>query len=103
MYAIVKINGTQVRATPDAVLEVPRLTGEPGQSLEFDQVLLVADGSKVSVGQPFVADAKVSAEIIEHFRGKKIRVAKFKRTKDYRRTRGSRPDLTRIRVAEIVA
>jgi large subunit ribosomal protein L21 len=103
MYAIVNINGTQVRATPDAVLEVPRLVGEPGQALEFGEVLLLADGDKVSVGRPYLPNAKVSAEIVEHFRGPKIRIFTYKATKDSKKSKGYRSDLTRIRVASIKA
>ena len=103
MYVIVNINGTQVRAEKDQVLEVPRLDGEPGQTLSFDRVMLVADGDKVQVGAPYVAEAKVSAEIVEHFRGEKIRIVKYKRTKDYHRRRGYRSDLTRIKVSAISA
>ena len=53
MYAIVNINGIQTRVAPDAVLEVPRFTAEPGQTVTFDQVLMVSDGDKLSIGQPF--------------------------------------------------
>ncbi len=103
MYAIVKINGVQVRAEPDQVVEVPRLAGEPGQTLTFDQVLLVADGAQVSVGRPYVAKATVSAEIVGHLRGPKIRIVKYKRAKDYHRKRGYRSELTRLKVSGIQA
>ena len=103
MYAIVNINGTQVRAEPDQVLEVPRLEGEPGQTLTFERVMLLADGDKVQVGAPYVAKATVSAQIVEHFRGKKVHIVKYKRAKDYHRRRGYRSDLTRIKVSGISA
>jgi large subunit ribosomal protein L21 len=103
MYAIVNINGTQVRAEPDQVLEVPRLTGEPGQTLTFDNVMLVGEGDKVQVGRPYVAKATVSAEIVEHFRGEKVHIVKYKKTKDYHRRRGYRSELTRIKVSAISA
>ncbi len=101
MYAIVNINGIQTRVEPDDVLAVARLTGEPGQSLTFDQVLLLADGDSIAVGQPYVAGASLTAEVVEHFRGPKVRMFKYKRRNDYRKRRGHRDDLTRIRVTGI--
>ncbi len=101
MYAIVNIAGIQTKVMPDEVLEIAHLSGEPGAKLKFDQVLLVGDGDKIAVGRPTVKGASVSAEIIEHLRGEKIRIFKFKRRRDYRRRRGYRSELTRIRVTAI--
>jgi large subunit ribosomal protein L21 len=101
MYAIVNINGIQTKVTTDAVLEVPRLTGEPGQTLTFGQVLLVAEGDRIRLGRPYVEGASLKAEVLDHFRGPKLRVFKFKRRRDYRRRHGHRDDLTRIRVTAI--
>ena len=103
MYAIVNIHGIQTRVAPDEVLNVALMSGEPGTSIKFDQVLLLGDGEKISVGQPTVKGASVSAEIIEHFRGEKLRIFKFKRRREYRRRRGYRSELTRIRVTAISA
>jgi large subunit ribosomal protein L21 len=101
MYAIVNINGIQTRVTPDEVLEVPRLAGDPGLSLTFDQVLMVSDGDRIAVGQPYVKGASLTAEVVEHFRGPKLRIFKFKRRRDYRRRRGHRDERTRLRVTAI--
>ena len=101
MYAIVKINGLQTKVTPEAVLVVPQLKGAPGEKLTFDQVLMACDGDTVSVGQPFLKGASLTAEVVEHFRGPKLRIFKFKRRHDYRRRRGHRDSLTRIRVTAI--
>jgi len=101
MYAIVNINGVQTRVAPDQILDVPRLAGEPGNTLTFDQVLMVADGDRISLGQPFVAGASLTAEVVEHFRGPKLEVFKFKRRRDYRRRRGHRDERTRLRVTAI--
>lgn len=101
MYAIVNINGVQTKVEPDAVLDVARLTGDPGQKLTFDQVLLVSDGDKIAVGQPYVKGAALTAEVLEHRRGDKVRVFKFKRRREYRKRRGHRDELTRIRVTGI--
>ena len=101
MYAIVKINGVQTRVAKDEVLEVPRLAGEPGERLSFEEILMVAAGDNILVGQPFVKDATVTAEVVEHLRGPKLRIFKFKRRNDYRKRRGHRDELTRIRVIGI--
>lgn len=101
MYAIVNINGVQTRVEPETEIQVARLAGEPGTRLTFDQVLLVADGDAISVGQPYVQGASLTAEVVEHFRGPKIRIFKYKRRNDYRKRRGYRDDLTRLRVTGI--
>lgn len=103
MYAIVDINGIQTKVTPDEVLEVPQMAGEPGAKLTFDKVLLVGDGEKISLGQPTVKGASVAVEIVEHLRGPKLRIFKFKRRREYRRRKGHRDALTRIRVTAISA
>jgi large subunit ribosomal protein L21 len=103
MYAIVNINGIQTRVTPDEVLSVARLTGEPGAKLTFDQVLLVSDGDKIAVGKPYIKGASLTAEVLEHLRGPKLKIFKFKRRREYRRRRGHRDELTRIRVSAISA
>jgi large subunit ribosomal protein L21 len=103
MYAIVNINGIQTRVTPDEVVEVARLVGEPGDTLKFDKVLMVCDGDKISVGQPFLKGASLTAEVVEHFRGPKLKVFKFKRRREYRRRKGHRDERTRIRVSAIQA
>lgn len=103
MYAIVNINGVQQKVSPDAVLDVPRMSGEPGAKVTFDQVLLVGNGDKIAVGQPTVKGASVAVEILEHLRGPKVRIFKFKRRHDYRRRKGYRDELTRLRVTAITA
>jgi large subunit ribosomal protein L21 len=103
MYAIVSINGIQTRVAPDEVLAVPRLQGEPGDTLTFDQVLLVSDGDRITVGQPYLKGASLTAEVVEHLRGPKLKIFKFKRRREYRRRKGHRDELTRIRVSAIKA
>jgi large subunit ribosomal protein L21 len=103
MYAIVSINGVQQKVEPDTVISVPLLEGEPGQTVKFDTVLMVADGERISVGQPYVKGASLTVEVMEHFRGPKLRIFKFKRRREYRRRRGHRDELTRLRVTSIQA
>lgn len=101
MYAIVDINGNQTRVSPDAVLEIPRMAGEPGAKLTIEKVLMLCDGDKISIGKPYVKGAKFTAEVVEHLRGPKLDIFKFKRRREYRRRRGHRDSLTRIRVTGI--
>ena len=101
MYAIVDINGIQTKVTPDEVLSVPLAAGKPGETLTFDRVLLLCDGDKISVGQPYLKGARATVEVIEHLRGPKLKIFKYKRRNDYRRRRGYRDELTRIRVTGI--
>ena len=103
MYAIVTIAGKQWHAEPDQVLEVPLLEAEAGQQLTFSEVHLIADAGKVTLGRPFVGSAKVTATVLEHGRGPKLIVGKFKRRKEYRRRKGHRQDFTRIQIQSITA
>jgi large subunit ribosomal protein L21 len=103
VYAIVEAGGKQYRVEPGAVLAVERIRGEVGTRVELDRVLLVSDGGRVQVGRPHVAGARVVTEIVAQTRGDKIDVFKFKRRKKYRRKVGHRQELTRVRIAEILA
>ena len=101
MYAIVTIAGKQWHAEPKAVLDVPLLAGQPGDQITFDQVHLVADAGKVTLGRPFIGNATITATVIESGRGPKLVVGKFKRRKAYRRVKGHRQDYTRIQIDAI--
>ncbi|MGH7726647.1 MAG: 50S ribosomal protein L21 [Candidatus Eiseniibacteriota bacterium] len=103
MYAIITIAGKQWHAEPNAVLDVPLLEAEPGSKITFDQVHLLADAGKVTLGKPFIGSAKVQATVLEHARGPKLVVGKFKRRKAYRRKKGHRQDYTRIQIDSITA
>ncbi len=103
MYAIVNINGIQAKVAPDEMLDVPRLAGKPGDKLSFGEVLLFADGDRITVGRPFVKGAGVSAEVVDHARGPKLKIFKYKRRNDFRKRRGHRDALTRIRITAIKA
>ncbi|HEY5680763.1 MAG TPA: 50S ribosomal protein L21 [Pseudomonadales bacterium] len=101
MFAVFSSGGKQHRVTEGEVIRVERLTGEPGDEVVFDKVLMVADGDDVSVGQPFVDGGKVTAEVVSSGRGKKIRVIKFKRRKDYMRRQGHRQWYTELKITGI--
>ena len=101
MYALVEIKGKQYKAEKGSLLKVDRFETEAGEQVEFDSVLLVSDDKKVQVGQPYVKGVKVKAVVEEHGKDKKIVVFKYKRRKNYRRTRGHRQQFSLLRIKEI--
>jgi large subunit ribosomal protein L21 len=101
MFAVFKTGGKQYRVAADDVLEVDKIKGEPGETVEFGEVLLVG-GDNVTLGSPTVAGATVAAEVVEQARGPKIIAFKKRRRKNSRRKRGHRQDYTRIRIVEIL-
>lgn len=102
MYALVEIKGKQYKAEKDAVLKVDKLEGEAGSKMEFDSVLLVSDGDRVSVGQPFVKAAKVVVTVQDLKKDKKVMTVKFKKRKGYMRTIGHRQPYSFVKVEEVV-
>ena len=103
MYAVLQTGGKQYRVEAGDLLEIELVAAEPGQPYVFDQVLLVSNEGKVSVGTPSVAGAKVVADVVEHIRGEKKIAFKFRRRKGYHRTVGHRQELTVVKVKEINA
>jgi large subunit ribosomal protein L21 len=100
MYAVIKTSGRQWTVKEGDVITVNRLAAKAGESVTFDQVLLVG-GSKVVVGAPLVKGAKVAATVKEHLAGEKITILKYKRRKNYKRTRGHRQALTTLQIGKI--
>ena len=101
MYAIVESGGKQYKAVPGATIEVDRLQLEVGAQIELDQVLLVANDEDIQVGTPTVAGASVQATVLEHTKGPKILVFKYKPKERYRRKKGHRQQYTLLQVGEI--
>ena len=101
MFAIVDTGGRQEKVTEGAVVVVDRLGADAGAEVTFDKVLIVETGDNVVVGTPYVAGASVIGVVLEETRGKKIRVFKMKRRKQYRRTKGHRSHQTRVKVKSI--
>jgi large subunit ribosomal protein L21 len=100
-YAIFKAAGFQYRAELGAILRIPSLNAELGDTVTFDEVLLGAAEDEVLVGRPTVEGAAVRAEVLKHGRADKVIVFKFKRRKNYRRKSGHRQNYTEVRVSEI--
>lgn len=103
MYAIVDIAGQQFKVAKDQQIFVHRLQGDEGASIEFDKVLLVDNGGKVTVGVPTVNGSKVTAKILSHLKGDKVIVFKKKRRKGYKKKNGHRQFFTKIQIENIVA
>ncbi|MBU2938994.1 50S ribosomal protein L21 [Lacinutrix sp. C3R15] len=103
MYAIVEIAGHQFKVEKDQKVFVNRLAIEEGKNVSFDNVLLVADGSNVTVGAPAIGGAQVSAKVLKHLQGDKVIVFKKKRRKGYRVKNGHRQALSEIVIESIVA
>ena len=100
-YAVIETGGQQYAVREGEVHKIAKLEGEAGSKVEFDKVLLVNDGDTVKVGKPTVENAKVTAEVLEQTRDKKITVFKFKRRKKYRKKTGHRQDVTYIKITDI--
>jgi large subunit ribosomal protein L21 len=101
MYAVVTTGGKQYRVEAGSELIIERLPEEPGASITFDRVLLVGDGDAVTIGSPTVDGASVSGTVLAEELGPKLIIFKFKQKVKYRRTRGHRQHLTRVRIDEI--
>lgn len=101
MYAIIETGGKQYKVEEGQIIEVEKVPFEVGEKVELDKVLLVADNG-VKVGRPMVEGAKVLATVVEHGRGEKVIVFKFKPKKRYRRKLGHRQPYTRLRIEKIV-
>ncbi len=103
MYAIVEIAGHQFKVEKDQQVYVNRLEANEGDKLVFDNVMLIEDKGKVTVGAPAIKGAKVTAKVLEHLKGDKVIVFKKKRRKGYRKKNGHRQYLTSIEISGITA
>ena len=101
MYAVVATGGKQYKVSTGDRFKVEKLNGEVGESIELDDVLLIAGGDNVQVGRPRVEKAKIVAEILEHGRGEKVIAFKRERRKGYHRKVGHRQEYTELEVKEI--
>ena len=101
MYAVIASGGKQYRVSEGQVLKLEKLPAEAGQAIEFDQVLLVADGENIQVGLPFIKGMKVSGEVVSQGRGEKIKILKFRRRKHHMKQMGHRQYLTEVKITAI--
>jgi large subunit ribosomal protein L21 len=103
MYAVIKTGGKQYRVAEGETLRVEKLDVAQGESVNFDQVLMVGNGDDIKIGAPVLAGGSVSAEIVRHGKSKKVTAVKFRRRKNYRREFGHRQQFTEIKITGISA
>lgn len=103
MYAVVKTGGKQYRVSAGEKLKIERLPAKVGDEIVLDQVLMVADGQAVQMGAPLLGGAKVTAKVLAHGRGEKVKIFKMRRRKHYRKSQGHRQNYTEIEILGIAA
>jgi|TARA_A200000159_G_C7135231_1_gene260660 large subunit ribosomal protein L21 len=102
MYAVIESGGKQHRVEKGEVIRFEKLKAEAGTTVDFDKVMMVADGADVKIGAPYVEGGKVSAEVVNHGRHDKVTIIKMKRRKHYRRQAGHRQWYTEVKITDIV-
>jgi large subunit ribosomal protein L21 len=102
MFAVIRSGGRQYRVAANDVIEIDRISGDVGDQVDFDQVLVLGGEGGTTVGSPVVAGASVAGEVIEHRRGAKVIAFKMRRRKNSRRTRGHRQHYTLVRITDIL-
>jgi large subunit ribosomal protein L21 len=100
-YAVIALSGSQFKITENQKLSIDNLNLKEGDKSNTDQVLLVADDKNIKVGTPTVKDAKVEFTVVKNYKGKKVRVFRYKAKSKYRKTKGFRPQLTEIQISKI--
>lgn len=101
MYAVIKTGGKQYKVGNGDVLRIEKLDAAEGDTITFDQVLMIADGADVQLGSPLIEGTSVTASVKKHGRGKKIEVIKFKRRKHHRKQMGHRQSYTEVEITAI--
>ncbi|GLT15182.1 MULTISPECIES: 50S ribosomal protein L21 [Vibrio] len=103
MYAVFQSGGKQHRVSEGQTLRLEKLDVETGANVEFDSVLMVANGEEITIGAPLVAGGKVTAEVVKHGRGDKVKIVKFRRRKHSRKQMGHRQWFTEVKITGISA
>ncbi len=101
MYAVIKTGGKQYRVSQGDTLRLETLEAGAGDSIEFDQVLMVGEGADVKIGTPFLEGGKVTATVKSHGRGKKVEIIKFRRRKHHMKRMGHRQNYTEVEITGI--
>lgn len=101
MYAVIRSGGKQYKVAEGDTVAVEKITAGEGESVELNEVLMLVDGDKVTVGTPMVAGAKVAAKVLAQGRGEKIKIIKFRRRKHHRKQMGHRQAYTRLQITRI--
>ena len=101
MYAVIKSGGKQHRVEPGEILKLEKLDVAEGETVSFDNVMMIGEGENIQIGTPFVNGGAVTAEVIAHGRGDKVTVIKMRRRKHYRRQAGHRQYFTEVKIKDI--
>lgn len=101
MYAVIKSGGKQYRVVEGQTLKLEKIDAEIGADINFEEVLMIANGDKVQVGLPFVKGSKVAASIVSHGRREKIHIIKFRRRKHHQKSMGHRQYFTEVKITKI--
>lgn len=101
MYAVIETGGKQHRVIEGELIRVEKIEAETGSIIDFDRVLMVGEGEAVKVGTPVVEGARVSAQVVQHGRGSKVSILKFKRRKHHMKRQGHRQWFTEIKITGI--
>lgn len=103
MYAVFQSGGKQHRVTEGQTVRLEKLEAATGDTVEFENVLMLSDGDKVTIGAPFVDGGKVTAEVVAHGRGDKVKIVKFRRRKHSRTQMGHRQWYTEVKITSVGA
>jgi len=101
MYAVIQSGGKQHRVSEGQVVRLEKIDAEKGASIDFDKILLVGEGADLALGAPYLEGAKVSGEVVDHGRGKKVKIVKFKRRKHHMKRMGHRQWYTEVKITGI--
>ncbi|MFN3611234.1 MAG: 50S ribosomal protein L21 [Tepidimonas sp.] len=101
MYAVIKTGGKQYRVAAGEKIKVEQIAADVGQEIVIDQVLAVGNGADIRVGTPLVSGATVTATVVSHGRGEKVRIFKLRRRKHYQKRQGHRQNFTELQIGSI--
>jgi large subunit ribosomal protein L21 len=101
MYAVIKTGGKQYTVAPGDEVRLEKLSGQAGDTVTFEHILLTSDENGVSVGNPLLGDYKVTGKIVRHGKDRKVLIFKYKRRKGYRRKNGHRQAFSLVRIEDI--
>lgn len=101
MYAIIKTGGRQYKVAEGQTIDIEKLEAQEGDTVDFDQVLMVAKDDNVEVGQPYLDNVTVSGEVTRHYKGKKVNIIKFKRRKHHMKRMGHRQHHMQVKINSI--
>jgi large subunit ribosomal protein L21 len=100
MYAVIASGGKQYRVAAGDIIKIEKLVIQPGDIVEFDKVLMLADGENIQIGTPYLENVKIKGEVLNHGRHKKVNILKFRRRKHHMKQMGHRQNFTEVKITE---